>query len=523
MAAGIAVTVVDVRPHDASAVEASALRAAGCEVLAGHTVLESQGRRRVSALIVAPVDASGKIGARRTLECDCVGLSGGWTPAVHLFSQSRGKLAFDTDIDAFVPAASVQAGRSAGAACGTYQLSACLAEGWRAGAAAASLARERRFTASATRIGFRPVRLLPGDGPEGQGRAFVDLQNDVTAKDIGLAVREGFRVDRARQALHHHRHGDGPGRDIGHECPGPSGGGAQQTDGRHRHHHVPAALYACHLRRPGGPRRGAVRSRAHAADARLGRGARCNVRGRRPAEARPLLSLAGEDMHAAVVRECMAVRRRVGLLDASTLGKIEVVGPDAAEFLDRIYTNDFARLQPGRCRYGLMLKEDGSIFDDGVVARLAPDRFHVTTTTGGAGRVLQHMEDYLQTEWPGLEVYLTSITEQYAVIAVQGPQSREMLAPLVEGWTWAGGVPAHVGALRLHVRGAMPAVPRLVHGRARIRDQRARRLRATALGSLDGTRAGTRRHALRHRGDACAAGGEGLHHREPGDGRHGDA
>ena len=112
----------------------------------------------------------------------------------------------------------------------------------------------------------------------------------------------------------------------------------------------------------------------------------------------------------------------VGIFDASTLGKIEVVGPDAAEFLNRIYTNAWTKLEPGRCRYGLMLREDGFVIDDGVVGRLAPDRFHVTTTTGGAPRVLAHMEDYLQTEWPDLKVWLTSTTEQWAVIAVQGPQ-----------------------------------------------------------------------------------------------------
>ena len=156
---------------------------------------------------------------------------------------------------------------------------------------------------------------------------------------------------------------------------------------------------------------------------------------------------------------------------------------DAAEFLDRIYTNAFARLEPGRCRYGLMLREDGYILDDGVVARLAPDRFHVTTTTGGAARVLQHMEDYLQTEWPQLKVYLTSITEQYAVIALQGPKAREVLAPLVEGIDLAErGVPAHVGARRRRLRRAVPAVPRLLHRRARLRDQRAVRLRRRPCG-----------------------------------------
>jgi sarcosine oxidase subunit alpha len=136
-------------------------------------------------------------------------------------------------------------------------------------------------------------------------------------------------------------------------------------------------------------------------------------------------------MLAAVNRECLAVRERVGMFDASTLGKIEVVGPDAAEFLNRMYTNPWKALEPGRCRYGLLLKEDGFIMDDGVSARLAPDRFHLTTTTGGAARVLNMMEDYLQTEWPDLDVWLTSTTEQWAVIAVQGPRARDVLAPLV--------------------------------------------------------------------------------------------
>ena len=188
-------------------------------------------------------------------------------------------------------------------------------------------------------------------------------------------------------------------------------------------------------------------------------------------------------MHAAVARECKAVRAQVGILDASTLGKIEVVGPDAAEFLNRIYTNAFTRLAPGRCRYGLMLKEDGYILDDGVVARLAPDRFHVTTTTGGAARVLQHMEDYLQTEWPDLRVYLTSITEQFAVIALQGPKAREVLAPLVEGIDLAERrIPAYVSACGRYLRHSVPAVPRLLHRRAWLRDQRAFRLWAGACG-----------------------------------------
>jgi sarcosine oxidase subunit alpha len=141
----------------------------------------------------------------------------------------------------------------------------------------------------------------------------------------------------------------------------------------------------------------------------------------------------GEDVAAAVARECLGTRARAGMMDASTLGKIEVVGPDAAEFLNRLYINSFSKLGVGRCRYGLMLSEAGYVMDDGVVARLAEDRFHVTTTSTGAGRVIAQMEDFIQTEWPDLKVWFASTTEQWATIAINGPRAREMLAPLVEG------------------------------------------------------------------------------------------
>ena len=141
----------------------------------------------------------------------------------------------------------------------------------------------------------------------------------------------------------------------------------------------------------------------------------------------------GETAEATLKRECLATRAAAGVQDASTLGKIEVVGPDAVEFLNRLYVNSFAKLPVGRCRYALMLSEDGYVIDDGVVMRLADDRFHVTTTTGGAGRVFALMEDYRQTEWPELKVWATSITEQYATIAINGPKAREILAPLAEG------------------------------------------------------------------------------------------
>jgi sarcosine oxidase, subunit alpha len=432
--AGVDVTIVDLRPQNECAVEAAALRAQGCEVLASHTVLGSRGRKRVSGLMVAPVDASGTIGKARHLLCDCVGLSGGWTPAVHLFSQSRGKLGFLENIDAFVPTGSTQPVRSAGAARGTYQLSTCLVEGWDAGAAAAGRGSQREFMVTATRTGFRPVRALPARRAGRGSRAFVDFQNDVVVRDLELAVREGF------ESIEHVKRytTTGMATDQGKTSNMNALGIVAQAVGRpveevgtttFRLPYTPVTFGAF-----AGANRGALFDPVRTTpthDWAQSRGAVFEDVGQwRRARYFPA---AGEDMGVAVVRECTAVRMRAGIFDASTLGKIEVVGRDAAEFLNRIYTNAFTSLAPGRCRYGLMLKEDGYVFDDGVVARLGTDRFHLTTTTGGAARVLQHMEDYLQTEWPGLEVFLTSITEQFAVLAVQGPKSRDVLAPVIGG------------------------------------------------------------------------------------------
>jgi sarcosine oxidase subunit alpha len=436
-AAGMAVTIVDLRQEYDCALEAATLRAAGCDVLTGHTIVGSRGRARVTDLIVASIAVSGAVGKPRSLACDCVGLCGGWTPAVHLFSQSGGKSRFDAGLDAFVPGSSAQAECSVGAARGTYRLCACLDEGWAAGEAAGGGAagpmQLRAFRTSETRTGFRPVRIMPGCSNRRRSRAFVDLQNDVTAEDIGLAVSEGF------EAIEHVKRYTTTG--MATDQGKTSSMNALGLVAEILHKPVPE-VGTTTFRLPytpvtfgafAGPSQGrlfdpvrttpthrwALAQGAVFEDVGLWKRAR-------------YFSSHGKDLHAAVARECRAVRAGIGLFDGSTLGKIEIVGPDAAEFLNRIYVNDITRLAPGRCRYALLLKEDGCILDDGIVARLTPDRFHVTTTTGGAMRVLQHMEDYLQTEWPGLRVYLTSITEQFAVIALQGPHARHVLAPLVE-------------------------------------------------------------------------------------------
>jgi sarcosine oxidase subunit alpha len=402
--------IADLRSGAAGpAVEAA--RAAGLPIRPATAITGSTGRLRVSGAL---------LGAD-WVACDTILMSGGWTPSLHLHSQSRAPLRFDAAARSYLPGGG--AARSAGACNGTFALADCIAEGHAAGANLPAPA------AAAPPPGH--AGLVPGARP---ARAFVDFQNDVTAADLHLATQEGFRAiehvkryTTAGMATDQGKTANLNALAIVADRLGTTMREVGLTTFRPPYTPVTFGALA-------GPARGAlfdpirttpmhdwaVACGAVFEDAGAWKRARCFPR-------------PGEDMHAAVARECLAVRTAAGVFDASTLGKIEVAGPDAGEFLDRIYTGAFRRLAVGRCRYGLMLSEAGFVMDDGVVARLAEDRFHVTTTTGGAASVLNHMEDYLQTEWPELRVWLTSITEQYAVIAVQGPQSRAAIAPLVEG------------------------------------------------------------------------------------------
>ncbi len=373
---------------------------------------------------------------RERLDCDLLLMSGGWTPSVHLFSQSRGRLRFDEALAAYVPGSSVQHERSAGACKGTYDLAHCLAEGYAAGESAARAGASGRafWVTGAAQPNGGFIGALPHNRSPAFAKAFVDFQNDVTAKDIKLATREGFRsIEHVKRYTT-----TGMATDQGKTSnmntlaivAGALGKSIPEVGlTTFRNPYTPVTFGTLAGTSRGDQfdpvRRTPIHDWAAAEgavfeDVSLWKRARYFPRGR-------------EDMDAAVARECLGVRQAVGIFDATTLGKIEVVGPDAAEFLNRIYINAWTKLEPGRCRYGIMLTEAGFVMDDGVVGRLAADRFHVTTTTGGAPRVLHHMEDYLQTEFTDLKVWLTSTTEQWAVIAVQGPRARDVIAPLVEG------------------------------------------------------------------------------------------
>jgi len=405
---------------------AMASRAAelGIRTLTGHAVVSTTGRRRVRSMKVEPVNG----GAAEKIEIDCLIMSGGWTPAVHLFSQSRGGLRYDEKGARFLPATYEQDCICAGASNGTLTLQAALDEG---AAAVGAIAPQGEEQAS---MEGHLAGAARSAGPDDFTKAFVDFQNDVTAKDIRLAVREGFRsIEHVKRytttgmATDQGKSSNIHGLAIAAQALGVPVPQVGHTTFRQPYTPVTFATIANHAKGDlfDVTRRTPIHGWAEAHGAvfeDVGTWKRAWYFPR-----------AGEDMAAAVNRECMATRAAAGIFDASTLGKTEVVGPDAVKFMNLMYTNPWDKLEVGRCRYGIMLREDGFIYDDGVVGRLAEDRFHVTTTTGGAPRVLNMMEDYLQTEFPDWKVWLTSTSEQWAVIAVQGPNARQIIEPLFEG------------------------------------------------------------------------------------------
>ena len=448
--AGLQVAAIADLRASADGVLVKAARTAGIETWTGATVLGTRGNLRVSGVELGVVDDAGRA-QQRILSCDLVLMSGGFTPSVHLFSQSRGRLQWDDATRVFIPAVSAERERSAGACRGINGLAAVLEDGASAGAAAAKACghsrAQRRFAVTDDAAGAAAHPAATPRLPHGSGsKAFVDWQNDVTAKDLALAAREGFRSIEHIKRYTTVGMATDQGKTSNLNALGIVAGHLGKsipevglTTFRMPYTPVTFGSFAGMAR---GDLFDPVRTTPMHEWARAAGAVFEDVGLWKRARYFPR---AGEDMHAAVARECLAVRSACGIFDASTLGKIAVAGPDAAEFLNRLYINNWSNLAVGRARYGILLREDGFIYDDGVVARTAPDRFHVTTTTGGAARVLGMMEDYRQTEWPELEVWLTSTTEQWAVIAVQGPSARRALQPLVAGIDISHGALPHMG------------------------------------------------------------------------------
>jgi sarcosine oxidase subunit alpha len=433
--AGIEIAaIVDLRATGDEELSAAA-RAGGVPILTNSAIAGTSGRLRVNAVHI--VEARAGRSTTRRERCDLVLMSQGFTPSVHLFSQSGGTLRFDERLDAFVPGASVARERSAGACRGIFELSAVIRDGFAAGEEAAKAAgfvgvgpRPRPCAES----GCTPFSKVAPSRRAWSDKSFVDFQNDVTAKDIELAAREGFRsVEHIKRYTTAGMATD-QGKTSNVNAVGIAAAVLDKTIAELGHTTFRMPYKPVTLGTLAGLSRRDLFDPVRTTSIHewaVARGAVFEDVGQwKRARYFPH---PGEDVRTAVNRECKAVRAAVGIFDASTLGKIEVVGRDAAEFMNRIYVNDFAKLETGRCRYGILLREDGFILDDGVVGRIAADRFHVTTTTSGVARVLAMMEDFLQTEWPELDVWLTSTVDQWAVIAVQGPEARAVLAPLVKG------------------------------------------------------------------------------------------
>ncbi len=528
-AAGVTVTVLDLRPKLGGTLPRRA-EAAGIEVRAGHAITATEGHRRVSAVQIQALNHAGESiqGSPEKIACDLVVTSGGWSPTIHLQSQSRARPGYDAERGVFLPGKPVQAERSAGAGNGTFGLEACLEEGARAGIAAAEAA---GFAArlpdlpkfdSPDETPARLVWQVPSGRPTHRGKAFVDLQNDVTAADLALALREGYRsIEHVKRYTT-----TGMGTDQGKTGNVNALGIISDLTGQKvaelgvttfRPPYTPVSFGAIVGRNAGALFDPVRRTPMHAWHAAQG------------AVFEPVgqwqrawyYPRAGEDMAAAVAREVKAARTGVGILDASTLGKIDLQGPDTAELLNRVYTNAWSKLAIGRCRYGLMLGEDGMVFDDGVTSRLGEQHFLMSTTTGGAARVLAWLEEWLQTEWPELRVFCTSVTEQWATVGLSGPRVRELMAELVPDLDLDPETFPHMSVRAADVLGVPARVFRISFTGEQGYEIQIPASYGLALWQAciaAGQKYGIT--ALRHRGDARAARREGLHHRRPGDRRH---
>ena len=432
--AGIAIAAIaDPRPEAALSGEyPQRARAAGMPILPGGAIVAAHGRLRVAGVDLAPLGG----GAARRVDCDLVCVSGGWNPAVHLYSQSRGKLRYDDALATFVPDASPQAIVAAGAANGKSDLSAVLTDGHAAGLAAAARAGFAARTAQSA-----PVAAVGSTGAlqalwsvpsRRSAKCFVDWQNDVTVADIALAAREGYRSVEHLKRYTTLGMGTDQGKtanivglallaaELGVSIP-------QVGTTTFRPPYTPVTMGTLAGHEVGANLEPTRYSAMH--DWHVAHGARMLNAGlwKRPhSYPRP-----GESEDDAANREAKNVRSNVGVVDVSTLGKIELQGRDVAEFLNRVYINRWDTLAVGRCRYGVMLRDDGMVFDDGTTSRFAESHYVMTTTTLNAVNVMQHLEYLLQVEWPELHVFATSVTEQWAAAALSGPMARELLAGLV--------------------------------------------------------------------------------------------
>ena len=379
-------------------------------------------------------------------------MSGGWSPIVNLMCHRGAKPLWNESIAGFVPPDVGSAFVAAGSAAGHMLLSECLADGARAGTMkgrvpAVPKCRDERFAVT-------PLWWVK----ESTGKAFVDYQNDATAKDLPLAAREGYRdIELAKRyttagmATDQGKLGNVNAIAILADATGRTMDQVGTTT--FRPYYTPVsfgALAGPFVRHHFQPvRKTPLHDWAYELGATFVEAGLWMRSSWFPMD--------GEDWLAAATREVLATRSGVGICDVSTLGKIDVQGPDAAEFLNRLYCNTFSTLAVGRARYGLMLREDGIVFDDGTTSRLAEDHFLMTTTTANAARIMAHMEFCHQAHWPDLDVQYVSVTEQWGQMAIAGPKARATLQKIVDDITLDDTSFPYLAARPVSILGGMQA------------------------------------------------------------------
>lgn len=442
------VAIVDARRNpDGELVEQA--RARGIRIIEGAAVLEAKGDKRVSGARVATIDAAAfKVtGQAELLECDTIASSGGYSPVIHLASHTGARPTWDDEVLGFVPSL-VKGVHAAGSARGVHDLAGGLADGAaKASEALAALGKSASAIepprADAIREGQAcALYQVPHEKPTLRApKQFVDMQNDVTAAAIELATREGFEsIEHVKRytamgfGTDQGKLGNINGMAIAARCLGKSIPEVGTTVFRPNYTPVTfGAIVGRHCRELFDPERYTALHQWHVEN-----GAEFEDVGQWkrpwyfPQKRRAENGERLETMDEAVARESLAVRTGVGILDASTLGKIDIQGPDAREFLGRVYTNKWAKLAPGRVRYGLMCKDDGMLMDDGTTSCLGENHFLMTTTTGGAAGVMEWLELWHQTEWPELQVYFTSVTDHWATMTVTGPDARKLLSEITD-------------------------------------------------------------------------------------------
>ena len=442
-AGGFVRCIVDLRVNPKSQI-ITTVRGIGINILTGHAVIAAHGLRHIASVDIAKYDSSKQAPTSSILHMDCnlLAMSGGLNPVVHLHSQRKGKLVWDQRTSCYRPDNKSDDWVSVGAANGTFEIERIFFEATKiASTTIMKLAKENNKIKTKEPVTVPQIEkdkqnwtplptwlIQTGQPYVSDKTAFVDFQNDSTAADIKLAVREGYSsVEHVKRYTTTGMATD-QGKTsninaIGILASSLNKSIAETGVTTFRPPYTPLSLGAIAGRNIGGLFDPVRKTRMHSWH--QSNGAKFEHVGQwmrawyYPRD--------GESFQQAVNREVHATRHYAGLLDASTLGKIEVKGPDSAEFLNRVYTNNFANLPIGKARYGLMLKEDGMVFDDGVTTRLAEDHFYMTTTSGGAAGVLAWLEELLQTEWLDLRVYLTSVTEQWSVASLSGPNSSSIL------------------------------------------------------------------------------------------------